>query len=217
MLLPADLADPVDELLRAWQRIERQNTPYTLVPMNDGDFHKVRNDFGIRAFRVHHGAHALGFSLIDVRRKLRPEFHEKTGEELVALKKEGVEIQYTVEVPLVTYMGDTGPGRAFESDDVVNAKVLLTECTFFEKGHAGKSRAGRHLHVSQFAEIYPTLRCENVVVLHVSRRTGVRKAMRAMARALGGELPSNVHFLMDLKDAKSAGDAAEAAGMSEEA
>ena len=208
VLLPAELEGPVDDLLRAWQRVERQNTPYTLVPMTDGQYHKVRNDFGIRAMKVHHGGHALGYSLIDVRRKLRPEFHDKTGEELVALKKDGVEIQYTLEVPLVTYLGDTGPGPVFEHPDVVNAGTLITECTFYEKTHHGKSRAGRHLHLAQFAEIVPTLKNKHLVVLHVSRRTGVRRAKRLLAKALGGTLPANLHFLMDLKDAKSAGDAA---------
>ena len=217
ILLPEELAGPMDDLLRAWQRLERQNTPYTLVPMAPGSVHKVRNDFTIRAMRVHHGGHALGYSLIDVRRKLRADFHEKTGPELVELKRQGVEIQYTIEVPLITYLGDTGAGPVFESDDVVDAGILITECTFYEKEHRGKSRAGRHLHVSQFADILPRLRNEHVVVLHVSRRTGVRRAKRILAKALGGELPGNLHFLMDLQHAKNAGDAGEAAGVGEEA
>src|SRR5580693_10568941 len=33
ILLPRELEAPVDAMLRTWRNIERQNTPYTLVPM----------------------------------------------------------------------------------------------------------------------------------------------------------------------------------------
>ena len=217
VLLPADLAGPVDDLLRAWQRIERHDRPYTLVPMYAGEYHKVRNDFGIRALAVHHGSSAMGFSLIDVRRKLKEEFQDRTGPQLVELKSRGVEIQYTLEVPLITYLGDTGAGPVFEHPDVVNAGILVTECTFYEREHRGKSRAGRHLHVEQFKDILPTLRNKHVVVTHVSRRTGVRRAKRILAKAMGGDLPANVHFLMDLKDAKSGGDATDSGAAADDA
>ena len=215
VLLPADLEGPVHDLLRMWQRIERHDRPYQLVPMRPGEYYKVRNDFGIRALGVHHGGSALGFTLIDVRRKLKEEFQDRTGPQLVELKREGVEIQYTLEVPLITYLGDTGAGPVYNDPDVVNAGILITECTFYEREHRGKSRAGRHLHVEQFAEILPTLRNKFVVVTHVSRRTGVRRAKRILTKAMGGTLPANVHFLMDLKDAKGAGDAASSGGVGE--
>src|SRR5206468_495032 len=134
-----------------------------------------------------------------VREKLKPEFHGKTSHELVALKKQGVEIQYRLEVPLVTYLGDTAAGPVFQHPDVVNAEVLLTECTFYEKDHKARAKAGRHLHVDQFAEILPKLKNKQVVILHVSRRTGTRKARSFLRKRVGDELLRNVQFLMDFE------------------
>ena len=210
ILLPADLARPVDDLLRCWQRIERQVSPYTLVPMEPGDFHEVRKDFGIRALRTHHGGSSLGFACISVREKLKPDYHDRSGPDLANMRRAGVEIQYRVEVPLVTYLGDTGPGPVFEHPDVVNAGILITECTFYDPEHRRKSREGRHLHVAQLAEILPSLRNGHVVILHVSRRTGLARAKRWLTKAFG-PIPVNVHFLMDLKDASDAGDAGDPA------
>jgi ribonuclease Z len=212
VLLPAELLRPVDELLKCWQRIERQDTPYTLVPMLPGEMHQVRKDFGIRALRTHHGGPSLGFSCISIREKLKPEFHDRSGEELVKLKREGTQIQYTLEVPLVTYLGDTGIGPVFETREVVEAQILITECTFFEAEHQPRSRDGRHLHASHLCEILPRLKNEHVVLLHVSRRTGLGRAKKCLRKLLGGEIPANVQFLMDLRDARHAGDAAAAAG-----
>ena len=120
-------------------------------------------------------------------------------------------------MPLVAYTGDTGPGDLFEQDDFKNAQILLTECTFFDRDHRKASRAGRHMHVEEFAKIWRRLSNEHVVILHVSRRTGVPRARRLLEKAVGEEGMSRVHFLMDLKGAKPAGDAAEAAGTVREA
>jgi ribonuclease Z len=206
VLLPAEIARFVDEMLRAWRNVERQRTPYTLVPMEGGGVHQVRRDFVIRALETHHGGPSLGYALVSVREKLKPEFHGKTSNELVALKKQGVEIQYRLEVPLVTYLGDTSVGPVFEHPDVVNAEVLLTECTFYENEHRQRAKAGRHLHVDQFAEILPTLKNKQVIVLHVSRRTGIRKAKSYLRRRVGDELMKNVQFLMDFEGSLDAGD-----------
>jgi ribonuclease Z len=206
ILLPSEIARFVDEMLRAWRNVERQRTPYTLVPMEPGGVHQVRRDFVIRALETHHGGPSLGYALVSVREKLKPEFHGKTSNELVALKKQGVEIQYRLEVPLVTYLGDTSVGPVFGQPDVVNAEVLLTECTFYEKEHRQRAKAGRHLHVEQFADILPTLKNKQVIVLHVSRRTGIRKAKSYLRRRVGDELMKNVQFLMDFEGSLDAGD-----------
>lgn len=212
VLLPIELSRPVDELLKCWQRIERQDTPYTLIPLEPGQMHLVRKDFGVRALRTHHGGPSLGFACISIREKLKPEHLDRQGEELARMKRAGVAIQYTVEVPLITYLGDTGPGPVFDTPDVTQAQILITECTFFEPEHRSKSREGRHLHATHLAEILPRLNNAHVVLLHVSRRTGVPRAKRWLKKALGGEIPANMHFLMDLRDAKHAGDAAAPAG-----
>jgi ribonuclease Z len=206
ILVPAEIAKFVDEVLRGWRNIERQRTPYKLVPMEPGQTYEVRRDFVIRAMETHHAGNSVGYALVSVREKLKPEYHGIVGPELVAMKKRGVEIQYKVEVPLVTYLGDTAFGPVFQNPDVVNAEVLLTECTFFEKDHKTRAKHGRHLHVDQFAEILPTLKNQDVVVMHVSRRTGIRKAKAILRKRVGDELMRNVQFLMDFEGSVEGGD-----------
>src|SRR3954470_6658194 len=52
VLLPRDLERPVDAMLRCWRDVERQGTPFTLVPMTPGQLYEVRKDFGIRCFQT---------------------------------------------------------------------------------------------------------------------------------------------------------------------
>ena len=207
ILLPASLVNPVDQMLRCWRSIERQNTPYQLIPMTPGGLHQVRKDFLVRAVETHHGGTSLGYVLVSVREKLKAEYFGRPGPELAALRKSGVEIQYRLEVPLVAFLGDTAYGSVFDQPDVQNAEILLTECTFYEKDHKTRAKAGRHLHVDQFVDlVLPKLKNQNILITHVSRRTGVRKAKAILRKRIGEERMKNIHFLMDFEGATEAGE-----------
>jgi len=206
LLVPEELAPNIEKLLHVWRLLERQNTPYGIIPMRPNELHEVRRDFGIRALQTHHAGTSLGYSLISIREKLKPEFVGRTGEELTKLKSEGVEIQYRLEVPIVTYLGDTTAGPVFEHPDVINAETLIVECTFFEPDHIARAKAGKHLHVEQLARILPRLNNKNVILTHVSRRTGVRRAKSILKKVAHEETLHNVHFLMDFENAKDEGD-----------
>lgn len=219
LLVPRTLARPVESLLAAWRQLERQETPSRIIAMEPGATHEVRRDFAIRALPTHHGSGSLGYSLISVREKLKPEFLGKSGPELVQLKQQGVEIQYRLEVPMLTYLGDTAvrPGphertsrSVFEHPDVVHAQVLLTECTFFESEHRARAKQGKHLHVEELAEVLPSLKCQHVVLLHVSRRTGLRRARAMLKKRVPADQLARLVFLMDFEGAASAGDVEDA-------
>ena len=148
----------------------------------------------------------MGYGLISIREKLKPELVGIPGPELVEMKKRGEEIQYRVEVPLVVYLGDTTAGRVFDEPDVQNAEILITECTFYDAEHKAKAKAGRHLHVDQFAEIVPKLKNKHIVLTHVSRRTSVRRAKHVLRKKIGDEAMKNIIFLMDFEGSTDGGD-----------
>jgi ribonuclease Z len=206
VLVPAEISKFVDEVLRGWRNIERQRTPYTLVPMEPGETYEVRRDFVIRAIETHHAGASLGYALVSVREKLKQEYIGTPGPELAAMKKRGIEIQYRVEVPLVTFLGDTSFGPVFQNPDVIHAEVLLTECTFFERDHKQRAKVGRHLHLDQFADLLPTLKNQHIIIMHVSRRTGIRKAKSFLRKRVGDELMQKVQFLMDFEGSREGGD-----------
>lgn len=210
ILLPRDLERPVDNLLRCWRDVERQGTPYKLVPMTAGQTWEVRRDFHIRAIQTHHGSASLGYSLVSVREKLKPEYLGTPGQDLARMRKSGVEIQYRIEVPLVTFLGDTAAGDVFSHPDVVNAEVLITEITFFDPDHKPKAKHGRHLHLDHFVDLVAGLKNQHIVVTHVTRRTGIRRAKHLLRKRVGDERMKNIHFLMDFEGAREGGDVEDA-------
>jgi ribonuclease Z len=206
ILLPREIEKPVDALLRCWRDVEKQGTPYKLVGMSAGEMFEVRRDLAIRAVATHHGSVSLGYVAINVREKLKPEYLPLTGPQIAALRKQGVQIQYRLEVPLVAFLGDTTAGPVFEQPDVRTAQVLITECTFFDAEHKGKAKAGRHLHVDHFADLVAKLENPHIILTHVSRRTGIRKARAILRRKISAEQMKKIQFLMDFEGAADAGD-----------
>ncbi len=197
VLAPVALVEPIKALVRVWGGIEGHVSPARIVGMKPGEDFELRRGLLARTFAVNHGVAALGFAVIDVRRKLRREFDGKTGPELVALKKQGVEIEYTVEQPLVAFCGDTAEGDWLDLDVVKSAKVIILECTFFDPEHIQRARAGYHMHVRDVARIVEKLDNEHIVISHITRRTALREAKKTMERMVSARTMSRITFLMD--------------------
>src|SRR5213595_1864052 len=72
-LVPASHDGPIRDLMRVCGDIEGHVSPANIVPMNPGEEFELRRGLVERTFALNHGVPALGFSIIDVRLKLKPE------------------------------------------------------------------------------------------------------------------------------------------------
>jgi len=198
-LAPAALVDALADLMSAWGRVEGHVPPYEFIPMRDGEDYEIRRGLLARAFTVRHAQPALGYSLIDVRHKLKEQYLGLGSPEIVALKKQGVEITTRVEVPLVAYLGDTAKSDYRSLPHVANAKVLLLECTFFDPDHVSRARAGKHMHVTDLPEMLEGMNNEKIVLIHVTRRTNMGMANKFLKKALPKETLEKITFLMSRK------------------
>ena len=216
LFAPEPLVDPIRRLLRLWGEIDGQVPPGNIQAANPGEDIPLRRDLIVRPFEVNHPCRrpgrvfqSLGYTAIEVRHKLLEEYLNLTGPQIVELKKQGVEITRRVELPLVTYCGDTAAGEFFELDHVRDSKVLLLECTFVEPEHRDRARAGSHIHVSDLRDIIPKLRNEKIVLAHLSRRTALSEAKRLLRRELGDQMDERICFLMEHRRRSSRRRAAE--------
>ena len=198
-LVPRSLVRPLEELMTAWGRVEGHVAPHRFVGMDPGEDYEIRRGLLARAFRTEHLPDSLGFSVIDVRKKLKPEFDGLTGPRIVELKEKGVEIVNTVEYPLVAYLGDTAAGNYAEMPYIADAETLLLECTFFEPDHLRRARAGKHLHVKDLPKVLDGMNNRRIVLVHVTRRTNMTAARQALRRTLSEDVLERVTFLMSAK------------------
>ncbi|MCD4825826.1 MAG: hypothetical protein K8S55_14635 [Phycisphaerae bacterium] len=195
-VVPANLLDPLQALLGAWGRFEGHVPPYELVGLKPGDEYEVRRGLIARSFPTRHVPGSLGFSMIDVRQKLKEEYIGLSGPQLVELKEKGVEITHRIEVPMVAYLGDTAKGNFSQLPHVRDARALLIECTFFDDDHTSRAKAGKHIHVDQLGEMLEGMKNEKIIITHVTRRTNLGMARKLLRKKLPAEILPKVSFLM---------------------
>jgi ribonuclease Z len=213
LYVPDGLLEPVRRLLRVWADIDGHEPPANVHAALPGQDIALRRDLIVRPFKVNHPCRrhdrsrvdGLGYAAIEVRHKLRREYHDRTGPQLVELKKQGVEITQRVELPLIAYCGDTAPGDFLDLDHVRNARILLLECTFVESDHVDRARAGYHTHIGDLRQVLARLNNERIVLTHLSRRSAFAEARHLLQRELGAEAEERVSFLMDARHQRRRG------------
>ncbi len=199
VLTPPNTIDSLNQILQAWGRLDGSRIPAQLVPMRPGDEYKVKPNLFVRAFPTKHTRESIGFCVIERRKKLRPEYHDLSGPQLVQLKKKGVSIDSPLEIPIVTYLGDTSYVDFSQLDYVANSQILIAECTFFEDEHTDRADAGRHMHIDEFGPLLERMNNRYIVITHLTQRTSVGQARAMLRKRLPSDVFKKIYFLMDRK------------------
>jgi ribonuclease Z len=200
VLAPPGLIEPIEQILSAWGKLDGNAVPAKLVAVKGGDEYYVKPNLVARVFPTKHSRGSVGYTIIEKRKKLKAEYRELNGPQLVELKRQGVEIEDPMEFPLVTYLGDTQASDFSKVPCVANSKVLITECTFYIDEHVERARAGSHIHINDFAKMLEGLNNEHIIVTHVTQRTMLNEARRLLRKKLPAELTKKITFLMDRKN-----------------
>jgi ribonuclease Z len=191
------LARPLQKMMSDWIDLENQRTRHEIVPIEPDEQIEIKNNIHLRAIEVSHTVPALGYAVIERRSKLKEEYYELPQERLRELKSSGVDITRTLDIPLVAYTGDTEYGPYLFREEFVEAKVVISECTFFETEHRSRASIGKHLHVQDLAGLLEVWKADAVILIHLTRRTDMATAREQLISLIGEEQATRVHFLMD--------------------
>ncbi len=191
------LEQPIRNVMNAWVDLEAQRTPYNIVPLEPDQEHEIKNNIVLRGFATRHTVPSLGYVAIEKRSKLREEYVGLEQSKLVELKEQGVEITKINEIPLVCFTGDTMWGEHFDRPDLLNAKILITECTFLDPGHRDRADVGKHLHLEHIIQLLEVSKAEAVILTHLSRRTHIVEARRMIYEGIPKKHHERVMVLMD--------------------
>ncbi len=97
----------------------------------------------------------------------------------------------------MAYTGDTEMGPNLYRDEFSNAKIVISECTFFETQHRSRAKVGKHLHIEDLAALMNAWTADVVVLVHLSRRTNIAESRQQLDELLPEEHASRILFLMD--------------------
>lgn len=200
VLCPPNTVDTIRRILDAWGRLDGSRIPANLVGVDPGDEYLLKPNLIARVFPTKHTRQAVGFSVIETRKKLKPEYHGLAGPEIVKLKKQGVKIEYPIEAPLVSYLGDTSYVDFSQLEYVANSRILIAECTFVAEEHTGRADAGRHMHIDEFVPLLERMNNEVIVMTHLTHRTSIAEARKLLQERLSEKTLRKVIILMDRRN-----------------
>ena len=199
ILAPKNLLGPMRDIIDAWSRLDGNKVPGKLVGVKPGDEYQIKPNLFARVFPTKHSKGSVGYSVIEKRKKLKPEYKGLTGPQIVELKKQGTKIDYTLELPIVTYLGDTQYVDFSQLKYIAESKILIAECTFYEGEHSGRAEEGRHMDIDEFATLLDKMNNEHIIITHITQRTPMREIRKILKDALPKKIYDKITLLMAKK------------------
>src|SRR5262249_17303259 len=146
------IAPSIERMMSGYVELERQSTPYKLLPLKPDQEVQIKNNIMLRGFEVEHTVPSFGYVVVEKRSKLKEQYNGLPQEKLRELRERNVEITRQLQVPLIAYLGDTAPGPQLVREDVRKAQIVICECTFTEPEHKERARVGMHMYAEAIAE-----------------------------------------------------------------
>ena len=197
ILAPENLLAPIQDIIEAWARLDGNKLPANLVGVKPGDEFQIKPNLIARVFPTKHSRGSVGYTVIEKRKKLKQEFAGLSGPQIVELKKKGVEIDNPIELPIVTYLGDTQYVDFSQLNYIAESKILIAECTFYIDEHADRAHAGRHMHIDEFVQLITKLNNRHIIVTHTTLRTPMSQIRRILKDEIPADIYERIILLMD--------------------
>lgn len=185
---PAEITEPLGEILRLWQKIEGFSYEIKLNGLNVGDTVEIRKDLSVKALQSHHRVPCRGYAVMRKTRKLRDEFLHLPGREIKLMKDRGDKIFEDRDHPVFAFSGDTTIEFLRDNEAARNATVLFIECTYIDdKRPVARAREWGHIHLDEILENRHLFQNEKIVLTHFSKRYNRRYVMQVLGKKLNDE------------------------------
>lgn len=142
--------------------------------VRDGDIVPLRRLQGITAavFDCHHSVPCVGYVFSATTHRLRPEYADRPGPELKALRQRGEPITAPHTSPIFAFLGDTTAATLAAGPEWLRASipVVITECSFLREDHRPHAVRTKH---TIWGDLEPVVRrwpATTFVLTHFSMR-----------------------------------------------
>lgn len=126
-----------------------------------------KKKFIVEALKSNHVIQTLSYGFNFVSKKLKDEYKDKTGEELVNIKKSGIDIVHEVTTGVLLFVGDTD-SDIFNNSSFYNYSNIIIECTFFDINDIETSKERKHMHWKFLEKVIKKEEHINFHIIHIS-------------------------------------------------
>jgi len=195
-LVPAVNADAVERLFNAAADLDGHAIPRRVVPLEPGQEFALSRLRFVRPFATFHRVPSQGYTVWERRTRLRQALRGLSGVEIARLRSEGVVVNETHDVPILSFTGDTRVEVLEQVEELRQAQTLILETTFLdERVSVEDARRRGHVHLDEVLARRELLDSGDVVFSHFSARYAPREVARILEQRLPEELRVRVRAL----------------------
>ncbi len=159
-----------------------------------------RKDLEVFPFNVKHSIPAFGYTVFCKKKKLKKEYTECSREQIISLKKSGVEIENAVREPVISFMGDCLGESLWEERHIWDSPAVICECTFLEQDEVGMARKKGHTHIEHLAQILSkigsSMACQNIILTHFSMKYSRKQVFDVVNEIIPEEFKERVKVFL---------------------
>lgn len=195
ILLPEYVIEPVRQMLKSFERLDRGRLPCELIGMKDGQEYELSRELVVLALETKHRIESLGYVVFHRKNKLKPELAGLTGEQIRDLRLAGTEITNEIRVPQLGFTGDTNPAGLDNNPLFYECRILITEMTFVAPDHQKHLiHKHGHIHLDDFRERLARFKNELVIASHFSTRYSDQQIRRFVTQQIPDMMDGRLHL-----------------------
>lgn len=195
--MPKSLAEPLDQILKIWQKIEGHQYQYEFIGVDSDIEINLTSTSFVKTFPTTHRVQSLGYTLFDRNKKLKAEFANATREEIIQAKQRNIEITDYIEKPLVSFTGDTQIEFLDSRPWIRHSKILFLEATYLDdKRSLEQARKWGHTHLDEIVPRLKDIESEKIVLIHLSSRYSTAEATEILKQKVPSEFHDRVSLFL---------------------
>ncbi len=168
--VPSAAAEDYRELMAVHGRLEGFRYEFEISGLSPGETVPLRRGLEVRTHAASHRIPSNAYEVVEIRQKLDPQFADRSGPEIAALRARGTVVTLETEASLVFYTGDTDRAILDMNSAMFRSAVLMIECSFTGPDDRPRAERYRHIHMEDLFEVADRFENELIVLTHFSLR-----------------------------------------------
>jgi|GEM_PF-630474 len=182
-----------ENILESWRKMSRCQLDCEVIGLRPDDVFTISRDHLVVPFRSVHRIPCMGYTLYKTKKKLHPDFHGKSANEIIAAKKQGLDIHIHEKKPLLSITGDTTHHVFANNPIIFDSEVLITEVTFFgDDISPDRAVQQGHMHIDDLLRYEDQLVDTHVVIMHLSSRYSIKDVEAIIQKKFRPDLLQNI-------------------------
>jgi ribonuclease Z len=182
--------------MKIWEKIEKHEYRFDFHPVHAHSKFEINPQYEIRVFQTLHRVDSFGYTLVHRNRKLKPEYQDRSGDDLRELKKQGLEVSEKIETPLFSFTGDTQIEFLDLSPEVKKSRILFLEATYLdERKTIADAKKWGHTHLDEIIPRLNDIESEKIVLIHISSRYSTKQAHEILQNRIPPEHKDRIVLL----------------------